>query len=191
MIARIEQENEDYIANLPPSPVYSEEPTPGEIGMPEGHAVDPFTLNDNRPDEPPPDYTPVSPEIKNMIYVPQFSRTGNNSVNGPPTSPRLPSRNSNGHPALPARRRMAPPLSPGSYTQQPPPTPQRRPVPPLRPQNGSFGNSGYNSERNSGYNGNSPGGFNGNAGGYNGNSSGGYNGGYNYGYNGVNSGRRY
>ncbi|GME79790.1 unnamed protein product [[Candida] boidinii] len=184
MIARIEQENEDYIANLPPSPVYSEEPSPGEIGMPEGHAVDPFKLNENRPDEPPPDYTPVSPEIKNMIYVPQFSRTGNNSLNGPPTSPRLPSRNNNRNPTLPLRRRMAPPLSPDSYSQQSPPTPRRRPVPPLRPQNGPSGHQGYTPEGNIGYNSNNPGVYNG---GYNN----GYNGGYNNGYNGGNGGRRF
>lgn len=70
---------EEFISLLPPVPKYTQVAQDTEISVPNGKAINIMTINDNHPQEKPPEYTPVSEKLKHFINRPQFSQTGGDS----------------------------------------------------------------------------------------------------------------
>ncbi|GMG44547.1 unnamed protein product [Ambrosiozyma monospora] len=138
------QEEEDFINAMPPSPNYSSEALPGELSIPHHMAIDPVTLNESTPDEPPPEYTPVAADVANVIMRPFFSQTGGTTVSGtstqhynPPPPPRRTSTGTAPNVNLYQRPTGRPPnrithVPPSRYQRpsHPPPQQQQQQAPP-------------------------------------------------------------
>ena len=71
---------EEFISLLPPVPRYTQEAGETEISIPNGKAIDMMSINENHPQESPPEYTPVSDALKKIINRPQFSQTGGDNL---------------------------------------------------------------------------------------------------------------
>lgn len=71
---------EEFISLLPPVPTYTQEPGETEISIPNGKAIDIMSINENHPEQSPPEYTPVSDALKKIINRPQFSQTGGDNL---------------------------------------------------------------------------------------------------------------
>lgn len=67
---------EEFISLLPPVPAYTKMAHETELSIPDGKAIDILQINENHPQEAPPDYTPLTRAMKHHIRRPQFSQTG-------------------------------------------------------------------------------------------------------------------
>lgn len=70
---------EEFISLLPPVPEYTKIPRETELSIPNGKAIDILQINEKHSQEPPPDYTPLTHAMKELIRRPQFSQTGGDS----------------------------------------------------------------------------------------------------------------
>ncbi|KAG7842797.1 hypothetical protein KL941_004827 [Ogataea angusta] len=135
---------EEVLANMPPSPKYTEMPSPGEISIPNNQAIDPLSINDSRPTADPPAYSETSSEVASTVDRPLPS----DDENPPPTPQRPPQRpprpSRRAHSTSPARhqRPYVQPTRPLHPIYAPPPTqylgttitsPNRPPSPTLPP----------------------------------------------------------
>ncbi|ESX03558.1 hypothetical protein KL918_004603 [Ogataea parapolymorpha] len=114
---------EEVLANMPPSPKYTEMPSPGEISIPNNQAIDPLSINDTRPTADPPAYSESSSEVASLANTLPLA----DDENPPPPPQRPPQR-----PPRPSRRAHS--TSPGrSRYQRPYVQPPSQPPRPLHP----------------------------------------------------------
>ncbi|KAG7725549.1 hypothetical protein KL933_004115 [Ogataea haglerorum] len=109
---------EEVLANMPPSPKYTEVPSPGEISIPNNQAIDPLSINDTRPTADPPAYSETS-----FLDEPPFT-----DDERPPSTPQRPPQ----RPPRPSRRSHSTPPVRSRY-QRPYAQPPGQPPRPLHP----------------------------------------------------------
>ncbi|KAH3666826.1 hypothetical protein OGAPHI_003275 [Ogataea philodendri] len=108
---------EEVIASLPPSPKYTEQPSPGELSIPNNQAIDPLSINDERPETDPPEYSEMSSAVAPVVSRPPFA----DMDIPPPTPERPPTRpprpNQRPQAARYQRPQIPPPVQPQMYLQ--------------------------------------------------------------------------